>query len=131
MAQIEQLKLQDHLVLIGGRFEDTVFPLAKGKLFSLAHVDCDIYQSVRFVLSALHDSLEPGCYVASDDPTYSSCLGAMEAVEETYIQERHLLAEQVYPHLVYRPKGISVTRSRGKVWRDEHVACQAAEAGLQ
>ncbi|HTB43462.1 MAG TPA: hypothetical protein VK741_07555, partial [Acetobacteraceae bacterium] len=84
---------------------DTLPELQQGKQFSLVHVDCDIYDAIRFVLARIDAHLVPGAYVVFDDPLYSSCLGAMEAVEETYVQGRGLFSEQVYPHLVFRPKG--------------------------
>jgi len=106
MERAKSLGLDRHLVLVKGRFEDTLPNLRTGKQFALVHVDCDIYDAIRFVLATVDDHLAPGAYVVFDDPLYSSCLGAMEAVEETYIQGRGLLAEQTYPHLVYRPKGL-------------------------
>lgn len=106
MARAKSLGLDSHLVLVKGRFEDTLPELRRGKQFSLVHVDCDIYESICLVLTQIDDSLVRGAYVVFDDPLYSSCLGAMEAVEETYVQGRGLLSEQVYPHLVFRPKGL-------------------------
>jgi predicted O-methyltransferase YrrM len=97
--------LTDRLLLVKGLFEQSLPPLLKGRTFSLAHVDCDLYQSIKFVLRAIDGHLSPGSYVVFDDPLFGSCLGAMEACEEAYIQDKRLHAEQAYPHLVYRPNG--------------------------
>lgn len=36
-----------------------------------------------------------------DDPLYASCLGAVQAIEET-LQQKGFRAEQIYPKFVYR-----------------------------
>jgi predicted O-methyltransferase YrrM len=106
MKRVRSLGLEQHLVLVKGRFEDTLPALRQGKKFSLVHVDCDIYDSIIFVLRNVQEYLALGAYVVFDDPLYSSCLGAMEAVEEFYIQGLGLHTEQVYPHMVFRPRGV-------------------------
>lgn len=98
------LGLQDHVEVVKGLFEDTL-PRLSDKKWSLVHVDCDIYQPIVWSLNHLDGHLVPGAYVVFDDCLHGSCLGAMEAVEEEYIQKRKLLAEQAFPHLVYRPNG--------------------------
>lgn len=97
--------LGEHMVIVKGLFEDVLPDLCRGRSFSLVHVDCDIYPSIKYVLQEIHDHLSPGAYAAFDDPLVGSCLGAMEACEESYIQGRHLHAEQTYPHFIFRPKG--------------------------
>lgn len=105
-ARARALGLSEHLVFVRGRFEDTLPTLCSDRKFALVHVDCDIYEAVKFVLATIDSRLEEGAYVVFDDPLTSTCLGALEAVEETYVQARGLLAEQAYPHLVFRPKGV-------------------------
>lgn len=100
--------LSDQLVLVKGLFEDTIPTLPQGGSFALAHVDCDIYQPIKYILREIHDYLSLGAYVVFDDPLAGSCLGAMEACEESYVQEKGLHAEQAYPHLVFRPKGVGL-----------------------
>jgi predicted O-methyltransferase YrrM len=109
VEEIEQIRdkhgLNDRLVLKKGLFEHTLPHLLNEGMFSLVHVDCDIYHSIEFVLRAIDGHLSPGSYVVFDDPLFGSCLGAMEACEEVYIQGKGLHAEQAFPHLVYRPNG--------------------------
>jgi hypothetical protein len=100
------LGLDRHMVIVPGLFQDTLPDLCQDRSICLVHVDCDIYDAVRFLMDAMDRSLVSGAYVIFDDPLYSSCLGAMEAVEESYIQQRGLHAEQVYPHMVFRPHGL-------------------------
>ena len=43
---------------------------------SLAHIDCDLYQSVAQCYEGASKVLVPGGYLVFDDPLISSCLGA-------------------------------------------------------
>lgn len=105
MKARDEAGLRDQLVLVKGMFEDTWPAAREGRKFCLAHVDCDVYEAVKYVLEEMDESLSPGSYVIFDDPLFGSCLGAMEACEEVYIQTKRLHSEQTYPHLVFRPKG--------------------------
>lgn len=112
IAQVrDEQGLTDRLMLVKGLFEQSLPPLLNGHTFSLVHVDCDIYHPIKFVLRAIDGHLSAGSYVAFDDPLFGSCLGAMEACEEVYIQGKGLHAEQVYPHLIYRPSGALMNAS--------------------
>lgn len=97
-AKRDQLGLTN-LKLVQGLFEDT-FPNLPGD-FGLAHIDCDIYSAVKYAQDAVWDRLAAGGYLVFDDPLTSTCLGAMQAVEEL-VSERGVRAEQAFPHLVYR-----------------------------
>ncbi len=92
-----------NLVLIKGRFEETALPLLqKSKKIVLAHIDCDLYEGTRYAIDVTLPHFHPeGGYLVFDDALQSTCLGALQAVEEM-IQEHHLRAEQSFPHLVYR-----------------------------
>lgn len=92
-----------NLVLVKGLFHDTLPEIMrKTPNVALAHIDCDIYSSVTYSIAALRRCMnQPGGYMIFDDPISSSCLGALEAVEEM-IQEHGMRAEQSWPHLVYR-----------------------------
>jgi hypothetical protein len=93
----------DNLHLVRGLFEDTA-EKALGEIGSvrLNHIDCDIYSAVKYSYDVTRSHMVDGGYWAFDDSLYSSCIGAMEAVEETLVQRDRRFAEQVYPHLVYR-----------------------------
>ncbi len=92
-----------NLVPLKGLFEKTVPKLlSKISSVALAHVDCDIYPSVHYSITALTPHMDPaGGYLILDDPLTASCIGAMQAVEEL-LPAQGYRAEQVYPHLVYR-----------------------------
>jgi len=54
--------------------------------------------------------------VVLDDPMSSSCIGAFDATAEVLLREQRLLPEQVYPHFVFRPKGVPA-RQESHPWR--------------
>lgn len=93
----------DNLELVRGLFEDTAEQtLREIGTIRLNHIDCDIYSAVKYSYEVSLPYMIEGGYWVFDDSLYSSCIGAMEAVEETLIQRDGRFAEQVYPQLVYR-----------------------------
>lgn len=94
----------DNLVFVQGHFEATCpAALSGGPPIALAHIDCDIYEGVRYAVDITQVHAHPlGAYLVFDDPLHGSCLGAFQAIEETLISRDGLFAEQAYPHLVYR-----------------------------
>lgn len=92
-----------NLKFIKGTFQDTFDGVvAQSRRFSLAHVDCDTYPSVKFSYDAVRSHMVNGGYVAFDDATVSSCLGATEAVENDVIRRDGLNSEQIFPQYVFR-----------------------------
>lgn len=95
--------LDDHLSLVQGRFDETLpGVLAQGVRPGILHIDCDIYEPVKYVIHACAPSMRDGGHIILDDPLHGSCLGAFDAVQEVLVREMALTAEQAYPHLVYR-----------------------------
>ena len=95
--------LEDWLIPVKGLFVDTVPDLFASTLkVVLAHIDCDIRESVKYAIGASKPRMTNGGYLVFDDPLHGSCLGAMQAIEETLLHEDRLFAEQMYPHPVYR-----------------------------
>lgn len=96
-------KLGDIVVPVKGVFSATLPGLLEdGKRIALAHVDCDIYEGVRYAIATSRRHMVKDGYFVFDDPLHGSCLGAMQAIEETLLHEDKLFAEQMYPHPVYR-----------------------------
>ena len=106
-AFIRSEGLQDVLQPTAGLFERTLPPILEARpSMALVHIDCDIYEPIKYLLSACEPFYEPGGYVVFDDPLFSSCIGAFDAMTEHLLRDRALLPEQVYPHLVFRPRGV-------------------------
>lgn len=93
----------DNIHLVQGRFEETAAEALKAaKRVALVHVDCDIESAVGFAYDAVKPYMVSGGYIVFDDPLFSTCLGALQAVEDRVVRRDGLSAEQAYPHLVYR-----------------------------
>lgn len=100
---IEANRLSDHVQTVKGEFGATLpGVLAHGGRIGLVHVDCDIYEPIKYVVRACLPRMATAAHVVFDDPLHGSCLGAFDAVQELMIRELALTAEQVYPHLVFR-----------------------------
>lgn len=102
---VQTLQLHN-LVIIKGDFENT-FPQICSQLkpLSLVHVDGAVYSSVKYAMNAVMPYMHPeGGYLVVDDVCSSSCVGALQAVEEM-VQKYNLNAEQACPHFVYRYAG--------------------------
>ncbi len=100
----------DNLVLVKGLFDEAFFDIPQSeRRFFLSHVDCDIHASMLSAIRLSREHLADAGYMVFDDPLYSTCLGAMKAVETELIQRAGLHAEQVYPHLVYRHRRPAAT----------------------
>jgi hypothetical protein len=93
----------DNIEFVQGRFEDTAMALLQRiDGVALAHIDSDTYSSVVYAYETVRQYMVPGGYIAFDDATVSSCLGATEAVESLLIRRDGLNAEQIWPHFVFR-----------------------------
>jgi len=108
-TNLDELKATVHemgltnLEFVKGLFQDTAEPiLRKSTSITLAHIDCDIYEAVKYCLGATQEKMHRlGGYLVLDDALQGSCLGALHATED-WVVKTDVRAEQAYPHLVYR-----------------------------
>lgn len=79
--------------VIKGWFKDTL-PIYKEQVGNIAllHLDCDWYESVKFCLNELYDSVTQGGFIFIDDYGYWS--GCTKAVDE-FIKERNIEADLI------------------------------------
>lgn len=103
-AEVARQQLGAWVEPVQGVFDATFDALMQrsGGRIAIAHIDCDIYEGVRYAINASKPHMVPDGYMVFDDPLHGSCLGAMQAIEETLLHEDRLFAEQMYPHPVYR-----------------------------
>ena len=101
-ARLDELKL-DNIVLVKGIFENTNEDvMAQAGKISMAHIDCDIAQSIKYSYEGVKPFMVDGGYIIFDDATVSSCIGATEVVENFLIRRDQLNSEQIWPHFVFR-----------------------------
>lgn len=88
----EQLRLDESRVhIVKGWFEDTVPDIDTGSI-ALLHLDCDLYESVKYCLESFYDSIVPGGCIIVDD--YGYWTGCKQAVDE-FIASRSLEVEMI------------------------------------
>jgi len=106
LAEIERARAEyslDNVKLVQGLFSDTApAVLRSAKAIRLAHIDCDIYDSVLYAYSVVKPYMVPKGYFVFDDSTEADCMGATEVVEDIVIRRDGLLSEQIFPHHVFR-----------------------------
>lgn len=103
LQYIGSKELDANMRTVQGTFDETLpGVLAEGGDVGMIHVDCDIYEPIKYVIRTCLGHMPARTHVAFDDPLHGSCLGAFDAVQELMIRELNLTAEQAYPHLVFR-----------------------------
>jgi hypothetical protein len=106
LAEIERARAEfglDNVKFVQGLFSETATDILKAaKSIRLAHIDCDIYESVLYAYSVVKPYMVPTGYYVFDDSTEATCMGATEVVEDIVIRRDGLLSEQIFPHHVFR-----------------------------
>jgi len=83
--RIRQLGFSEQVTLVKGFFENTL-PSLSDEVFTLIHLDCDLYQSYKTCLEFLYDRLLPGGYIVFDeyDEPDLAYPGAHRAIDEFF-----------------------------------------------
>jgi len=76
----ELFHVDDRIRLVEGRFEDSLDPALRHEMFSLAFIDCDLYQSAKYSLTWLTSHLTKGGVIVTHD--YFSSSDIRKAVHE-------------------------------------------------
>lgn len=72
--------LENHIEIIKGKFEDTLFQKLDHKLFSLVFIDCDFFQSGRIALDFVTKHIEKNGIVCIHD--FDTTWGIKKAIPE-------------------------------------------------
>lgn len=72
-----------NVVIYKGLFSETL-PQIKDKMFSLVHIDVDLYSSVKECCEFFYSKVTNGGIMVFDDYGFVSCPGAKKAVDEFY-----------------------------------------------
>lgn len=92
-----------NLHFVEGMFQDTAEDVLRTAApIALAHVDCDIFDAVRYSYEVVRPHMVEGGYLVFDDAVVSSCIGATEVIEDLLVRRDGLNSEQIYPHFVFR-----------------------------
>lgn len=93
LEKFQKYGVLDKIKIIKGSFEDTLESELSKKRFSLAFVDCDLYDSTKYVLNFLYPRIEGNGIICFHDfypqGNKYSVWGITKAVEE-FLQKKHL-----------------------------------------
>ncbi len=93
LKKFKKFRVSDKIKIIKGCFEDTLEKRLSKKRFSLAFVDCDLYDSTKYVLDFLYPRMEDNGIICFHDfyaTGYKfSVWGITKAVEE-FLEKKHL-----------------------------------------
>jgi O-methyltransferase len=83
--RIDALGFPTPIMLMEGFFDRTLSRLVDER-FSVAHLDCDLYESYRTCLRHLYPRMVPGGYIVFDEYDYSASAypGAQRAIDEFF-----------------------------------------------
>jgi hypothetical protein len=70
-----------NVIVIQGDIRDTASFVSK-EVFSLVHIDTDVYPAVKFCLEFFGDRLAPNGILIIDDYGFLTCAGVKKAVDE-------------------------------------------------
>ncbi|MCH8109083.1 MAG: class I SAM-dependent methyltransferase [Chloroflexi bacterium] len=82
VKKISRLGFEDYVVPVKGFFKDTLPGLTKDKLFSMALIDCDLYDSMLYCTNEVWSRLTPGGRIVFDDYTSEDFKGSKQAIDE-------------------------------------------------
>jgi O-methyltransferase len=109
------LGVGDAVVPVSGFFEDTLPHLDEGQSFCFAHVDADLYESVRCALECLYDRVVDGGMIAIDDFFHPGQGPARAAAEFFGTRGIQPVYHVTFPYAVVVVKGAAAARSRRSV----------------
>jgi predicted O-methyltransferase YrrM len=99
----EMFGVADRIQLVQGRFEDSLDHTLAHEMFSLAFLDCDLYQSAKYSLTWLTSRLANGGVIVMHD--YFAGSGIPQAVHEWCRNNGLKVSLCPVPHIFIRVSG--------------------------
>jgi O-methyltransferase len=96
---IQAFKL-DRVRILAGIFPDDTGHLVGDRQFRFCHIDVDVYDSAKDILSWLWPRLVPGGIVVYDDYGFHNCVGITRFVNEERVQPDRLVIHNLNGHAV-------------------------------
>lgn len=81
LSKFQRFSVEDKITIVKGLFEETLVSKLTDKRFSLAFVDCDLYDSTKYVLEFLHPRMNCGGRIVLHDYGHPDW-GLTKAVDE-------------------------------------------------
>lgn len=105
-SKFERFKVGGRIAIVKGRFEDTLVRELGDKRFSLAFLDCDLYDSAKFAYTFLYPRVvRGGCIVVHDyvEPDKERVFGISLATDE-FVRDKDLVIKPTgSAHIIWVP----------------------------
>jgi len=106
-SKFRKFQVSDRITIVKGKFEDTLLNELGDKNFSLAFLDCDLYDSAKFCYSFIYPRIvHGGCIVLHDyaEPNKKRTFGISLATDE-FLREKGLVIEckGSFIHVIWIP----------------------------
>jgi O-methyltransferase len=96
---IKKLSL-DNVKLLQGIFPEDTSHLIESERFRFCHVDVDVYQSAKDIVTWIWDRMVPGGIIVYDDYGFASCDGITKYVEEQIDEKDRLIIHNLNGHAI-------------------------------
>ena len=106
-SKFQKFQVLDRITFVKGKYEDTLLNKLGDKNFSLAFLDCDLYDSAKFCYSFIYPRMvHGGCIIVHDyiEPNKKRVFGISLATDE-FLREKGLAIERRGPfiHVIWVP----------------------------
>ncbi len=107
-SKFQKFKVADRITIVKGQFEDTLLSKLGDKTFSLAFLDCDLYDSAKVAYSFLYPRIvRGGCIIVHDyvEPNRQRVFGICAATDE-FLREKGLVIRRTgsSAHVIWIPQ---------------------------
>lgn len=100
LEKFRRFSVDDRIVIVKGQFEDTLLAKLADERFSLAFIDCDLYDSTKYALDFLHSRMNNGGRIVVHDYADDSW-GATRAINEWCIKNDFEVNLDPVPHIEF------------------------------
>lgn len=101
--KFKEFNVNDKIFIIKGNFEKTLIPKVGNKRFSLAFIDCDLYDSTRYALNFLYPRMEKKSIICFHD--YDKLQGGdfiwgiVKAIDDFCREKKKVVNIKPIPHI--------------------------------
>jgi O-methyltransferase len=97
---LKSLDISNVRILKGIFPDETAHLIEPGAQFRLCHIDVDVYQSAKDVMSWIWDRMVPGGIVVYDDFGFNGCEGIAKCVNEQLAESDRLVLHNLNGHAI-------------------------------
>jgi predicted O-methyltransferase YrrM len=97
--KFRRFKVSERIKVVQGLFEESLSKKLNNKMFSLAFIDCDLYDSTRYCLDFLKKRMQPGGIIVIHDYGDRHNWGCTKAVDDWCEITHSIVNKELVPHI--------------------------------